>query len=234
MRCFSYHDRYVTQQLPLRCISCYIRYMPSAALKPSEFLRHRLPQLRDAVGWSQSELAERMCEHRQSWVRSTVAKIEAGTRQVTIDELVTLAVVLGVPLASLITPPMREEMQVTPAVSANTEDVWHWLSGLMSGHFIFGVVDQPAHVSEKDFPEFMRHVETLQRRFDDAAPDYVITAERLLPGLRRLLEAVAFLQREAGTAQRTKSKRSSVLEMAQRVEREAAAIVAHAQDLVQK
>lgn len=60
--------------------------------------------LRERNGWSQTELAERMGRWGHPMVYQTVAKMEKGTRQTPVPELVTLARVFGVSLGELMAP----------------------------------------------------------------------------------------------------------------------------------
>ena len=66
--------------------------------------------LRKSRGMSQSVLAERMTSHGQDWSQSTVAKLENNRREsVTAQELLALALVLGVPPVMLMADPRRDE-----------------------------------------------------------------------------------------------------------------------------
>jgi transcriptional regulator with XRE-family HTH domain len=89
--------------------------MPDGSPAPSEVLAARLLDLRNRHGWTQAELADRMTSYGWSWDRTTVAKIEARQRQVSVDEFVALSFVLGVPLAALVTPTASgAKVSVTP------------------------------------------------------------------------------------------------------------------------
>lgn len=62
--------------------------------------------LRDARGWSQDYVAFRMRTIGiPAWTRAVVAAYEAGTRQITVEELLALAIVHGVPAARLLEAP---------------------------------------------------------------------------------------------------------------------------------
>jgi len=52
---------------------------------------------REALGWSQADLAEQMTALGQSWHQTSAAKVEAGSRPIRWNEAVALALVLGFP-----------------------------------------------------------------------------------------------------------------------------------------
>ncbi len=62
----------------------------------------RLRVLRISKGWSQAELATRMAGRDERWTQSTVAKTEAATRPIRLNELAALAETFNVPLAELV------------------------------------------------------------------------------------------------------------------------------------
>ena len=47
--------------------------------------------------YTQDHVTEAMNRHGHQWTRSTIGKIENGTRQLTAPEFVDLAIVLGMP-----------------------------------------------------------------------------------------------------------------------------------------
>lgn len=56
----------------------------------------RVRELRKAASLTQAELAERLGRWGKSYHQTTIAKLEAGARPTTLDELMPLAVALGV------------------------------------------------------------------------------------------------------------------------------------------
>lgn len=64
-------------------------------------LRARIREEREALGWTQDDLARRLAQVTGGFTKQTVYKIEAGRRQVTALELWALAVALRLPLAKL-------------------------------------------------------------------------------------------------------------------------------------
>ena len=162
--------------------------MAEEALSPSKALADRLLALRNAHGWTQTELAERMRSFGWSWDRTTVAKLESGSRQLSLDEFIALAWVLGVPPGALVTPlRTSERLAVTPATSQTSVEVWLWFGGrpLALGRYKDEVVT----------------LDDAQRAFrfsEESAPDFVVNAEQELPGLRRLVELLRGVQSLVG------------------------------------
>jgi transcriptional regulator with XRE-family HTH domain len=67
-----------------------------------EHVAEAVSMLRRRRGWDQRTLAEHVAEAGRSMTASVVGKIEAGTRRVDSDDLVALAVALGVAPARLL------------------------------------------------------------------------------------------------------------------------------------
>jgi transcriptional regulator with XRE-family HTH domain len=73
------------------------------AQSPDQVLQVHLPMFRKRAGLTQQELAHRMTLAGYKMHQTTIAKIEAGERTVSIGEGFTLAEVLGVDVADLVT-----------------------------------------------------------------------------------------------------------------------------------
>lgn len=71
----------------------------------------RLRMLRKAHGWSQESLAERMTRQGHRLVQTQIAKMEAGQRATTVDELVALARILDLDPCELLQPPPETKAQ---------------------------------------------------------------------------------------------------------------------------
>lgn len=67
-------------------------------MKPSEILQERVKRLRGFLGMTQGDLAALV----DGWDRPTVAKIEGGYRNVSVNELVTLAKVFDIDMRALV------------------------------------------------------------------------------------------------------------------------------------
>jgi transcriptional regulator with XRE-family HTH domain len=70
----------------------------------SDALAANVRDLRSLRRFSQDDLAERMRAVGHEWSRATVSTVERGQRNVTVDELATLALVLGVTFGDLLDP----------------------------------------------------------------------------------------------------------------------------------
>lgn len=76
------------------------------ARTPTAAVAYRVRQLRERRGLTAQELADLMNGQGIAWKRSTVAKLENGNREsVTLQEWLTLAVVLNVAPLHLLVPP---------------------------------------------------------------------------------------------------------------------------------
>jgi transcriptional regulator with XRE-family HTH domain len=66
------------------------------ALFPSQVVAANVRSLRALRGLSQDGLAEKMQHLQHEWSRATASEVERGRRNVTVDELASLAIALGV------------------------------------------------------------------------------------------------------------------------------------------
>lgn len=69
--------------------------------RAEQVVGQRLRQVREALNWSQADLAAGMDGLGYAWHQTTVAKTEAARRPLRVDELVALAEVLGVSIDAL-------------------------------------------------------------------------------------------------------------------------------------
>ncbi|MFK4023148.1 helix-turn-helix domain-containing protein [Streptomyces albogriseolus] len=88
-------------------------------------------RIRDEVrGWSTYELAGKLTRAGRPIAPSAIAKIERGERQVTVDDLMTIAYALDVNPNALLLPPAAEgHVELTGAGSRPAGDVWEWAEG---------------------------------------------------------------------------------------------------------
>lgn len=162
-------------------------HMPTS-MSPQTVLAQRLRRLRERRGWSQEQLASRLADRGLVWQRTTVAKVEAGSRQVTVDELVAVAFVIGVSPAALVVPPeMLETLAVTPSNELDAGMVWHWIAGQQ----VLG-----GYPADAEGSGTIANWAAMLRFYDESAPDFVALAERRMPGLTEVTRQVATLQRE--------------------------------------
>lgn len=93
----------------------------------------RLREARDARGWTQQQLAERMGEIGFPINRVTIAKLESGkgrARRVTLEEVLALSAALGVAPVHLITPLDDDaDVAITSRVVTSARLVRGWMRG---------------------------------------------------------------------------------------------------------
>ena len=70
----------------------------------SDVLADNVHAYRSLRRLSQGELAQRMSDARYPWTRATVSDVERANRNVTTDELLALAMILGTPIGNLLDP----------------------------------------------------------------------------------------------------------------------------------
>ena len=75
---------------------------PKGALYPSQILARNLGAVRRLRGWRQEFVAERMMFLGHVWSRQTVGEVEQGRRNVTVDELFSLALVFEISIGRLL------------------------------------------------------------------------------------------------------------------------------------
>jgi len=83
-------------------------HVPSSRMQTSpttdELVGAIVKQLRQSLGMSQDVLANRMTRPGRRWHQTTVGRVEAGTRPLSLSEAIELSNVLGVDVPSLYTP----------------------------------------------------------------------------------------------------------------------------------
>jgi transcriptional regulator with XRE-family HTH domain len=75
---------------------------PKGALYPSQILARNLGAVRRLRGWRQEFVAERMMYLGHPWTRQTVGEVEQARRNVTVDELFSLALVFEIAIGRLL------------------------------------------------------------------------------------------------------------------------------------
>jgi transcriptional regulator with XRE-family HTH domain len=103
-----------------------------AARRPGEYIGERIVTARKDRGWTQAELAkqlERLGPHN-GWRQSKIAKIENGAaKKLALDDVLALAVALGVAPAYLLSPPEEGDVEVAPKLVCSAPDFRRWLRG---------------------------------------------------------------------------------------------------------
>ncbi len=100
----------------------------SRAPLASSVLARRVKEVRGRR--SQEWLAQTVTALGHPMHQTAIAKIEAGDRKVTVDEMLLLAVALEIPPSLLLLPvESDDDMAVTPTMNVYPWRVWEWLLG---------------------------------------------------------------------------------------------------------
>ncbi len=70
----------------------------------ADLIARHIRQAREDSGWTQEQLAAAMREAGHAWQRVTVAEVEGGGRRVSLEELLALAILFGVPMVRFLLP----------------------------------------------------------------------------------------------------------------------------------
>lgn len=140
----------------------------------SDVVAERVAASRRKRGWTARQLAERCAELGATQITAaTLANIESGRRDkdgrrrrdVSVDELLALALALDVAPVHLLVPERVEPYQVTPTVENDTVLVRNWVRGfvpLPGTDWAWFITERPAHelpVRSSELPE-----DEIQRR----------------------------------------------------------------------
>ncbi|MDX3841046.1 helix-turn-helix domain-containing protein [Streptomyces europaeiscabiei] len=104
-----------------------VQYGPTAATVASN-----LKRLRERRGLTIYSLSGALDRAGRAITPSAIAKIERQQRQVTVDDLTALAIVLGVSPSALLLPltdQPADPVDVTGGGTATAVDVWQWANG---------------------------------------------------------------------------------------------------------
>jgi len=105
-----------------------------------ETVRENVARFRMAAGFSFAELSRRLEAVGRPLAPLGLRRIEAGVRRVDVDDLMALAVVLGVHPPALLMPQYSGHgirREITGLGSVKTDVAWHWVrtsGGLMKAH----------------------------------------------------------------------------------------------------
>jgi transcriptional regulator with XRE-family HTH domain len=109
----------------------------------SEVVGGNVRRLRNDQNLGLRALAVRLEKIRPSLRHSSIDAIERGTRRVDVDDLMALAVVLGVPPATLLMPVTDSEADMVTATGISTkmmaQQLWLWLVADLSGASVVGL-----------------------------------------------------------------------------------------------
>ena len=83
----------------------------------------RVKDLRQARGWTQGDLAQRLTAAGYPMHQTTVAKMEGGSRPTNVGEVAALAAIFGIPIGSVFSEVEDEDARTTAAM-ARLFDRW--------------------------------------------------------------------------------------------------------------
>jgi transcriptional regulator with XRE-family HTH domain len=72
---------------------------------PEQLVGRQVRLLRQARGWSQQDVAEKMRAYGYQWSQATVTRLEAATRPIRLNELADLAALFGIPVPQFLEDP---------------------------------------------------------------------------------------------------------------------------------
>ena len=99
-------------------------------MRPSNVFAARLKEVRTGKGWTQQQLADQLGELGRTLDRAAIARIEAGDRQVSIDELIEISAALGTTPVHMIVPISGDQpLHVAPRLSVSPREARQWIRG---------------------------------------------------------------------------------------------------------
>jgi transcriptional regulator with XRE-family HTH domain len=97
---------------------------------PSDVFARRLKRYRERRGWTQADLARELRNVGWTVDRAQVAKIETGTRNISLDEALSIAWALGLPPALLYLPLGESaDVAIAPDVIVHPDLARKWIAG---------------------------------------------------------------------------------------------------------
>ncbi len=96
---------------------------------PSQQFGRRLKAARQRRGWSAQRLSDEVAELGGHLARGTLAKVEAGLRDVSLDEAWLLAYAVGTHAGRLLVPERHQDLELTPELTVAGDDAAAWLLG---------------------------------------------------------------------------------------------------------
>lgn len=97
---------------------------------PSQTFARRLKRFRERRGWTQDILAGELSNVGWRVDRAQIAKIEAGTRKISLDEAVTIGWAFGLPPALLYLPlGESQHVAIAPEVIVHPDLARKWIAG---------------------------------------------------------------------------------------------------------
>lgn len=167
---------------------------------PDEIFRVQVRQRRTALGWSQQRLTDELVKLGYPWHQTTVAKVEAGQRRLSLGEATALARVLGGSLAEMASESVadmdtrirdlrhqerilmeRELEDIEKALSAAHEHAFTARSHMAEAHARLNEAERTVDELKRARNEVVHAIAALDvmlRHSDDPEPDPSVRAER--------------------------------------------------------
>jgi transcriptional regulator with XRE-family HTH domain len=101
--------------------------MNDQSKSPSEILSDQLAYFRERSGLSQQQLADKLVEMGVKSSRATIARTEAGEREVGLDEALQLAAALDLSPSSLFLPFVEGPVAIAPELVIPSRRARNWL-----------------------------------------------------------------------------------------------------------
>ena len=143
----------------------------------TEVVARRVNQARRRQGWTQQDLAMALAEVGTPIHQSTIAKIERGSRGISVDEAFHLAAALGIAPVHLFVPleDRYPRIQVTSSLQLSPSDAREWIKGqlpLEDAHDLLSFYY--SDVPEDEFADRIREVygedATIEDHWDQYPP----------------------------------------------------------------
>jgi transcriptional regulator with XRE-family HTH domain len=100
------------------------------ALRPAEVFGRRVKEGREALHWSQQELADRLTEIGRKTDRATVTRLEQGKTLAALDMVIAVAAALHIPPVHLLVPlEDAEAVAVTSELVVKAPQARAWIRG---------------------------------------------------------------------------------------------------------
>jgi transcriptional regulator with XRE-family HTH domain len=160
-----------------------------------------LKRLRELRKISTTELSSRLSEKGVPLQATGITRIESGERRVTVDELVTMAVILGCSPNALLLPPATEGItEITGYGEVTAMKAWRWARGRSRlrddaewPFRTFDDEDEAAYWGQLDEEDVRFRSENSR----DEPPHKHVIREKQTPEQRGAMEAVAAAMRTA-------------------------------------
>jgi transcriptional regulator with XRE-family HTH domain len=157
------------------------------AKRPGEVFAEEVKAAMKRKGWTQKDLADALKKTGARVDRTTVSKITSGGRtNITIDEVLSFALALGVPPLSLIVPRSHKHLRIADTHVADASIALTWLRGRQ--RIPLAPDDEGQMIwSDDGYPIFPNSYVVAERFFHDSVTDHEAEVARRYPAVTALL-----------------------------------------------